>query len=352
MNPADFNTAAAIVQHQLTEALPHLSPLIVKFVAPTLQIRTRQPQENPAHLRAITQALRNCPEGLSRLPIQTVTIYGMQGDRTILWKRSIPLATVLNQQAEKDNRDPFSFNNQWINRAAFPIAFLFGLLAHWTGFDRLLFGVRLWIHEVGHATVAWFSGHHATPLPFGWTNVGEERSVMVYGLFALLWGLLGWVGWKEGKRVSMGIAAIALVIQFWMTWLMPESGFETWLAFGGVGGEFVLSTLLLVAFYIPLPDRWQWEFWRYPTLGLAASTFVGAFSFWHQVKRGTADIPWGSLLGGDGDAGGDMNRLSDAGWSDLHIVQTYTSLGNLCLWILIGIYVLRLVKLERLGRKY
>ncbi len=352
MNPADFNTAAAIVQHQLTEALPRLGSITVKFVAPTLQIRIGQPQETPALIRSITTALRDRPDGLSRLPVQTVTIYGMQGDRTILWKRSIALAAVLNQQAERDNHDPFSFNNQFINRAAFPIAFFFGIMAQWTGFDRLLFGVRLWIHEVGHATVAWFWGHQATPLPFGWTNVGEERSVIVYGCFALLWGLLGWVSWKEGKRVAMGVAAIALVLQFWLTWLMPESGFETWLAFGGVGGEFVLSTVLMVAFYSPLPDRWRWDFWRYPTLGLAASTFVGTFSFWHQVKRGTADIPWGSLLGGEGDAGGDMNRLSDVGWSDLRIVQTYTSLGNLCLWILIGVYVFRLVQLARLGRKY
>jgi hypothetical protein len=75
---------------------------------------------------------------------------------------------------------------------------------------------------------------------------------------------------------------------------------------------------------------------------LAASTFLNSFSFWHQIKRGTAEIPWGTLLNGSGDAGGDMNQLSDFGWSDRHIIDVYVSLGNGCLWVLIGVYIFRL----------
>ena len=343
MNPADFETAAAIVQHQLTEALPRFGTITVKFVEPTLQVRTQATQETSAIVRSLTTALGDCGEALARLPIQTVTLYGMQGDRTIVWKRSMSLETALDLNAKRDNADPFSFNNRSINRVALPIAFLSAGIAHWTRLDSLFLGVRIWIHEVGHASVAWFYGHQATPLPFGWTNVNPDRSVIVYLCFATLWGLLGWVGWKEGKRGSMVIAAIAMVLQMRLTWFSKPDDFELWLAFGGVAGEFALSTALIVAFYIPLPDRWRWDFWRYPTMMLAASTFLNSFSFWHQIKRGTADIPWGSMLNGSGDAGGDMNQLSDFGWSDRHIIEAYTSLGNVCLWVLIGVYIFRLL---------
>ena len=342
MNPADFETAAAIVQHQLTEALPRFGTVTVKFVTPTLQIRTQAPQETEAIVRSLLTALSDCREALFRLPIQTVTLYGMQGDRNILWKRSMSLETALDLKAKRADADPFSFSNRSVNQFAWPIAFLSAGMAHWTGLDSLLLGVRIWIHEVGHATVAWFYGHQATPLPFGWTNVNPDRSVIVYLCFATLWGLLGWVGWKEGKRLSVGIAALAIVLQIALTWFSKPDDFELWLAFGGVGGEFALSTALIVAFYIPLPDRWRWDFWRYPTVVLAASTFLNSFSFWHQIKRGTAEIPWGTLLNGSGDAGGDINQLSDFGWSDRHIIDVYISLGNGCLWVLIGVYVFRL----------
>ena len=109
MNPADFETAAAIVQHQLTEALPRSGTITVKFVNPTLQIRTQAPQETEAIVRSLLTALSDCREALSRLPIQTVTLYGMQGDRNILWKRSMSLEMALDLKAKRADADPFSF---------------------------------------------------------------------------------------------------------------------------------------------------------------------------------------------------------------------------------------------------
>jgi hypothetical protein len=343
---SDFQIAAAIVEHQLNEANP-TSPVKVKFVAPILQLRTHLKEPNPQVIRSLLRSLPQCQEALRRLPIETVTVYGMQGDRTILWKQSFPMAQVLNQTVDRDNRDPFSFNNQYINQYALPIAFALSALLHWIGIDSLLLGMRIWIHEFGHATVAWFSGRQATPLPLGWTNVNLERSLIVYCLFATLWGLLFYTGWKEKKRASMVVAGIAVVIQFCMTWLTSQDKFEMWLAFGGVGGEFYLSTLLVLAFYIPLPDKWRWDFWRYPALFMGASTFFNSFSFWHQIKRGKADIPWGTMLNGSGDAGGDMNQLRDFGWSDSQMINSYIAIGQICLWTMLIIYVLRVIKWKR-----
>lgn len=343
---SDFDVAAAIVQHQLSEAVPNC-PLTVKFVAPTLQLRTTLAQPNPDVIQSLRRSLPLCHEALRRLPLETVTIYGMKGDRTILWKQSFPLKQVFDRNIEKHNRDPFSFQNTSINQFALPIVFLLSAILHWMGLDSLLLGMRIWIHEFGHAVVAWFSGRQATPLPFGWTNVNLDRSLIVYGCFLTLWGLLFYTGWKEQKRGSMIVAAIAAVIQFWMTWFTSQDNFEMWFAFGGVGGEFYLSTLLVLGFYLPLPDKWRWDFWRYPALFMGASTFLNSFSFWHQVKRGTAEIPWGTMLNGSGDAGGDMNQLRDFGWSDGQIIGSYLAIGQLCFLAMLLVYGLRVVKWKR-----
>ncbi len=344
---SDFDVAAAIVQHQLSESIPSLT---VKFVAPTLQLRTTLAQPNPEMIRSLRRSLPHCHEALRRLPIETITIYGMRGDRTILWKQSFPIAQIFDRNAEKNNRDPFSFQNELINQYALPIVFLLSAVLHWIGFDSLLLGMRIWIHEFGHAVVAWFSGRQATPLPFGWTNVNLDRSLIVYGCFLTLWGLLFYTGWKEQKRGSMVVATIAIVLQFWMTWFLSQDKFEMWFAFGGVGGEFYLSTLLALGFYLPLPDKWRWDFWRYPALFMGASTFLNSFSFWHQIKRGVADIPWGTMLNGSGDAGGDMNQLRDFGWSDVHIINSYLTIGQLCFLAMVVVYALRVVQWNRKAR--
>jgi len=122
-------------------------------------------------------------------------------------EKTFSLEEVLNDTATRNNHDLFSFDNKHMNRAAFPAAFLFSAIAHWTGLDSLFLGLRIWTHEFGHASVAWFSGHQATPLPFGWTNVGANRSLCIsvfrrYGVScfipggrrrnAELWNVLWW----------------------------------------------------------------------------------------------------------------------------------------------------------------
>jgi hypothetical protein len=94
-----------------------------------------------------------------------------------------------------------------------------------------------------------------------------------------------------------------------MTWRMPEYRADLWLSFGGVAGEFCLSTLLMALFYVHLPDKFRWGVCRYLFLFLGASTFLNIFLFWRRVQAGTESIPWGSMVQGEEDAGGDMNIL-------------------------------------------
>ncbi|MEO0355731.1 MAG: hypothetical protein AAF268_13005, partial [Cyanobacteria bacterium P01_A01_bin.3] len=86
---------------------------------------------------------------------------------------------------------------------------------------------------------------------------------------------------------------------------------------------------------------------RFVALFMAASTFCHAFWQWHLIDRGLQDIPWGTMLFGSGDAGGDMNRLNfDHGWSAARIMSTYSRLGELCLMVIVGTYGLFAVKLN------
>jgi hypothetical protein len=310
-----------------------------------LQIHLPATDSSPSKslISSITQQIKANLAELHNLQVQHIVLYGMGHNRTILWKQAISLTESIPQD-NKDSRDPYSFNNPIINCVALPAFLLLGSIANFT-VKGLLLSWHLWTHEVGHAIVAWLAGHRATPLPFGWTNTGEDRSIIVYLCFLTLIGIFFWKGWQEKKRLLMGLAAGMAVLQFCMTWIMSQDAYDMWLSFGGIGGEFYLSTALLVCFYVPLPNRLRWDFWRYPLGFLAASTLLNIMGLWYGIRRGTQDIPWGSMWGGEGDAGGDMDRLAnDHNWTDGQIIQTYSHLGNLCVGILIGVYVFILLR--------
>jgi hypothetical protein len=282
------------------------------------------------------------PAALGLAPITQIEVFGMASAQKVGWKRLVPMPPP----EASDDTDALSFNNRYVSAIAFPVLLLCGMaMSALPLANFLLFGVKVWFHEFGHAIVAWLAGRRAIPLPIGWTNVGEHRSLVVYFGLLMLLGLLFWAGRREGKRWPMVLAGVLVVIQFWFTWLMPEHRYETLLSFGGIGGEFLLCTLLMVSFFFPLPDYWRWDFYRYPVILGAAFTFWGQYGLWQQISRGLAPIPWGSLWGGE--AHGDMNNLRLAGWSDQQIIDAYTTLGNVCLLILVGVYLYFAVRQNR-----
>ena len=272
--------------------------------------------------------------GLSQVAI--VRLYGLENGQTI-WKQTFPLP---NLQPTADDQDLYSFNNRFSNMLVFPgLLLIAALLNGISAIQLLLFGVNIWIHECGHATVAWLSGYKAIPLPFGWTNISSEKSLFVYfGVLTLL-GLLFYTGQKERRLWPILLAVGLAIAQFYLTWILSENTFDMLFSFGGIGGEFYLSTLLIVSFYFPLPTQWRWDFYRYPAVLFAGFTFWGSLWRWQQIKSGAQAIPWGTMLGGMGDAGGDMNRLVGHGWSDQHIIDSYNSLSGLCSTVIISVYI-------------
>jgi hypothetical protein len=331
--------AQSIVQVVRTELLRRRWCVRVDFADETLHIHLigspYRPQLSPqvaaAQLFLILKQLR-----IPRL--DQVEICAFRGSR-LLWRQSLKLGS-------RQRWDRFSFDNWAVNAWAYPAAFAMALMVNNIGLLQLLhLPLHIWIHEFGHATVAWWSGYRALPLPIGWTSVSSQRDPFVYFGILFLLILLFWSARKERIGWLQVLAIFLALLQFYMTWLMPNRTWEMLFVFSGVGGEFYLSTFLMASFYFPLPDRWRWDFWRFVVLGIAASSLWRSFWEWHSIRLGLAEVPWGTLLGGQGDARGDMNRLNyDFGWSTDQIIQTYTFLGNLCVFVVLSLYVLFLLR--------
>jgi hypothetical protein len=262
--------------------------------------------------------------------------------------RPVPVYVPPPPDPQAELLNPFSFDSWLVNVLAMPlvagIAWLFSL----TPLGGLMSGFHTWMHEFGHATAAWLAGHRALPLPIGWTNVMPEKSLFVYLGVIFLLGMLFTAGWKERKIWPMLIAGAVLPLQFYMSWIMPEHRTDFWFSFCGVGGEFYLSTACMVAFYFQLPEKFKWSICRYVFLFLGASSFLHIWLFWRQVKHGTEGIPWGGMVTGEDDAGGDMNILrDDYVWSNHRIIDTYNGLGTACVAVLVTVYMLFALRVDR-----
>jgi Peptidase M50B-like len=243
----------------------------------------------------------------------------------------------------------YRFDNWKVNTFVPPLLLAFVWLIHQTPLKFLLQGFHVWVHEFGHATAAWLCGFRATPLPIGWTPVEPVYSPFVYWGLLLMFGILFVAGAKERKVWPM-IAALALAgLQYYMTWRMPAHRQEFWWgAFGGVGGEFYLSTLFMMSFWVQLPEKFKWAMGRYVFFAIGATAFLNIWIFWGDVYRGIEEIPFGSMIHGEEDEGGDMNKLVDGyGWKKFTIRRTYWLLGWWC-WLALGvmwaIFALRLNK--------
>jgi hypothetical protein len=296
-------------------------------------VRVTNPKQAAAQV--YTLLVQQDLDALGLDEIETLVVSGLNSRRQVVWRQTLPLPRPV---SVVEDTDLMSFNNRYSNGLIFPALMGLGMTMNAIPLvNALLQGIKIWIHEFGHATIAWLSGRQAIPLPIGWTSVNPQRSLFVYLAVLILLGLLFWAGRREQKRWPMALAIGLAVIQFGLTWLISPNTFDMLLAFGGIGGELYLSALLIVGFYFPLPDYWRWDFYRFPVVLGAAFTFWGQFGLWQQIRRGGASIPFGSMWGDP--AHGDMNILADRhGWTPGDIISTYSGIADLSVLVILGVY--------------
>ena len=251
--------------------------------------------------------------------------------------------------AHEHPNDPRSFDSPAIRAFAPPLVAGLAVLLRLSPLGFLLEGFHVWIHELGHASVAWLSGRPAVPLPFGWTNVEPERSLVFYLGVLVVIAALGAAGWRERRAWPVVLAAALAAAQAYMTWRLPEGRAHLWMIFAGVGGEFYLAAALACLFFFELPDWFKWGSCRYVVLFIAAGSFAGSYIFWKRVGRGEEGIPYGSMIRGEDDGGGDMNILADDyHWTQHQIVLTYNHLADACLAAVVVVYFFFNFRLDQL----
>ena len=212
---------------------------------------------------------------------------------------------------------------------AVPTALLAALaLRSLTLTSLLLWGVRVSLHELGHATVAWACSWKALPLPVGLTLIFPGRSWTVFtGLSAAVVALAAVGVWRRAPALVVAPAAfgVALLVGTFGLDLRTQ---ELCVTFGGCGGELVYGAALVLLFHHRLPARVRWDFFRWAALALGAYVLVDAAMFWRECARDWSHIPWDGAFGEDGD----MTKLRDQHhWDELAITGRYVALARACL---------------------
>lgn len=235
-----------------------------------------------------------------------------------------------------------------------PLALLLSTLLCSTNLGRLLASlVGMPFHELGHAAASWLSSRLAVPLPF-FTFWSDEQSVLMGLLVAAVLGWLMAHAHREESWFMLGAAGVVLLTWAVMTFAVSPSRTLMWQILAGGLGEIVLTAFLLVAFFFPLPDRFRWDFWRWPALLPAALALTHATLLWRTVASDVSQMPWGSAIGSESD--GDMNRLvQQFGWSandlaDVYLGTAYVSLGVLA--VALAYATLRFVKTATLAARF
>ncbi len=253
--------------------------------------------------------------------------------------------------ADEAERGPNSFTDWRIRVFAPPLLFALAWGANSVPLLKFfLTGFHVWMHELGHASAAWLCGYQALPLPLGWTSIAPAPSTTVYYLGLFLLGVLAWVGWRQSRPFAVVLAVALATAQYFMTWRASDHMHDLWIVYGGVGGTFYLSALFIGLFFVRLPAWFRWGACRYLVFFLSASTLLDSWQFWEKVYRGTEEIPFGSLIHGEDDANGDMNRLmSDHGWTMARIRRSFHLLGVGSMVFVGACYVFFALRLDRIG---
>lgn len=251
-----------------------------------------------------------------------------------------------------DRDEGLGDDNLWVQALALPLTLLTAIAIQQSDFLKLLFFYPSVIfHEFGHAFIGWFASHQATPFIL-WTNISADASVVVYVCFSFLLGVAAWAGVHQKRIFITVVAALGFVMQTWLTFFASEEAFDAACSAAGMGGEFALSALVIVAFYHRLPKQFHWEVLRFVALPVAVHVFVNAYWLWWRISDNFSLVPWGSAMYGQTDANGDFNRLRhDHDWLIGDMVDFYLTLGGVCAFIILAHYVFHTARTWRLRQQ-
>ncbi|MFZ3231438.1 MAG: hypothetical protein WA160_14620 [Pseudobdellovibrio sp.] len=240
------------------------------------------------------------------------------------------------------------FNNYKLNIYALPAGLMISFMIQklWV-FQYLVFlFCVIPLHELGHAFTAWMTGHIAVPIgaivpTAGMTIIGQDRHIWVNIVFISIFGYLIFKSWAQRLLYFCALGTVFILVSLYLCLSLTNQQINTLISFGGIAGEFLLSTVLILSFYQPSFKKLRWDFFRFPFFIMGCMAFVNACSMWIRIKNKLDSLPFGSAISTDGagDSNGDMNRLITAGWSEELIVSRYLILGKIAATLIIIQYI-------------
>ena len=220
---------------------------------------------------------------------------------------------------------------------ALPSMLAFAFLVQLSGFgssiQRIAFTMP--VHELGHATVAWFCGFNAVPTLWKTISPSNRGIAASFVLFVGIVSLANY-GRRHMQNVWVVIAAFLLLMQGIGTLMVSERDSQQYILFGGDGGGMVLATVLMLSFYFGKETQLYKGGLRWGFLGIGAAGFADMFMTWWRSASDRLQVPYGLTGGEPTDA---FKLINYHTWSWEQLISRHVAVGVICLLVLLGFYI-------------
>lgn len=213
------------------------------------------------------------------------------------------------------------------------------LLARWLvrashGMVRL---ITMWVHESGHAVMAWLCGFPAFPGPWV-TTVAPERSPFFTLLLVAGLGFAAYRAWERQRAFWVLASAGTVLLVLYCTFRVNHVNARQLITFAGDGGCFVLGTLMMLTVYAREDHPIRANQIRWALIVIGALAFMDAYMVWSgPIDR----LPFGE----------DENGISDPsvlvemdGWNVLMLIRRYLGLARVCFVVMAVVYLVMLIR--------
>jgi len=191
------------------------------------------------------------------------------------------------------------------------------------------------IHELGHASFSWFTGHWAIPTLWKTIN-GMERGFVTPLLVLGALGFGMYRAWRAEQLAGLLLCGALVLLLGVGTLVITERTAQMLIVFGGDGGGMILGTALMATFFFGRNTQLYQGSLRWGFCAIGAAAFVDPFSVWLSARGDFAKVPFGEEEGiGLSDA---TKLVDDFGWDTAAMIRRYVALGIACLVALALVY--------------
>lgn len=209
---------------------------------------------------------------------------------------------------------------------AFPLMLAGAWLVQITGIfaslQRITFGMP--IHELGHATVSWFSGYNAIPT-FWKTITASTQGFLCPSLVFIGIGLIANYGRKTRQLMWIVLALVLWGLQFVGTFMLENNTVQMLIIFGGDAMGMVLATVVMSTFYLGKNTQLYKGAVRWGLVFIGAAAFMDMFMSWWRGQYDISSIGYGTTGGMYTDAYLLINQYR-WGWDEMisrHLTVAY-----------------------------